>query len=135
VRLLTSSSTPFSGARVPVYFQQTLGGSDINGQRLLASQDDYRFRGPSLLALQQSIEHSVWGPLGLFFMAEQGAVAGHWRDLGDEGLIRSYAVGVTVRAGGAPMINLSFAWGSGSHHMAATMDASLLGGSGRPSLH
>ena len=30
---------------VPFYFQPTLGGSDINGQRLLSGYDDYRFRG------------------------------------------------------------------------------------------
>lgn len=35
-----------------------------------------------------------------------------------------------------PMMHLSYAWGSErSHHMLATVDASLLGGSGRPSLH
>lgn len=136
VRMLLTSSTALSGGRVPFYLQPTLGGSDINGQRLLASFDDYRFRGPALMALQESIEHSVWGPLGISFQAEQGKVGERARDLGFGGLVHSYTLGLTVRAGGFPMMNLSYAWGSErSHHVLATVDASLLGGSGRPSLH
>ena len=61
VRLLATRSAGSAGSQVPFYLQPTLGGSDINGQRLLSAYDDYRFRGPNLLALQESIEHSNLG--------------------------------------------------------------------------
>jgi len=54
--------------------------------------------------------------------------------LGFDGLAHSIAVGVTLRAGGFPLVNLTFAWGGGSHHIIGTIDSSLMGGSGRPSL-
>jgi hypothetical protein len=47
---------------VPFYFQQTLGGQDINRVMALPSYHDYRYRAPSLLLLQESFEHSIWGP-------------------------------------------------------------------------
>jgi hypothetical protein len=62
---------------VPFYSQPTLGGSDIDGQRLLSGYD------------------SIWGPL----------------------------------------VNLSFVWGGDSHHIIGSIDPTLLGGSGRPSLY
>jgi hypothetical protein len=135
IRALAISSSTGEGQQVPFYFQPTLGGSDVNGQRLLSSFDDYRFRGPHLIALQQSVEHSLWGPFGVFLLAEQGKVSGRRSELDFTSLARSYAAGITVRAGGLPMMNLSFAWGDGGRHLLATMDTSLLGGSGRPSLY
>ncbi len=136
-RVLVSRSGVGSGSVVPFYFQRTLGGSDINGQRLLASFDDYRFRGPHLFLLQERIEHSLgsW-PVGLWLMGEHGRVA--LQDtIGDSGDIRhSVAVGLTVRAGGFPAVVLSFATGGGEGgHAAFTISTSLLGGSPRPSLH
>jgi hypothetical protein len=119
---------------VPFYFQPTLGGTDINGDRLLSSYQDYRFRGPRVIALQETFEHSVWGPVGFFFMGEQGKVAGDSDDFNFQNLEHSFAAGVTLRAGGFPVVNLSFAWGREGHHVIGTIDASLLGGSGRPSL-
>jgi hypothetical protein len=135
LRLLGITSATGSGAQVPLYFQPTLGGSDINGQRLLSSYEDYRFRGPHLLALQESVEHSVWGPLGVWFLAEQGRVGLQRSDLHLDNLAHSFSAGVTVRAGGFPVMTLSFAWGGGGHHVLAAMDSSLLGGSRRPSLY
>jgi hypothetical protein len=134
VRLLTTRSASGSGS-VPFYFQPTLGGSDINGQRLLSGYADYRFRGPNLIALQESVEHSVWGPIGVYVLAEQGKVAQQGGTLGFGDLVHSYAVGLTLRAGGFPLVNLSFAWGSEGHHIIGTIDSSLLRGSGRPSLY
>jgi len=135
VRLLASASSPRSGSSVPFYFQPTLGGSDVNGQRLLAAFDDYRFRGPNLLALQESIEHSVWGPIGIYALAEQGRVTAEGQSLTFSDLAHSFGVGVTIRAGGFPLVNLTFAWGSEGHHIIGTIDPSLLGGGGRPSLY
>ena len=86
--------------QVPFYFQQTLGGSDINGNRALASYDDYRFRGPHLLLVQESLEHSLYGPIGILVEADQGKVALQQESLGFSDLHYSYIVGLTVRAGG-----------------------------------
>lgn len=136
VRLLVSRSGVSGTSVVPFYFQQTLGGSDINGSPMLASYDDYRFRGPHLLLLQETFEHSVWGPLGLFLAGEHGRVALQGESLGFNRLKHSFAAGLTLRAGGVPMITLSWAQGgSEGHHIAATMSTSLFGGGGRPSLH
>jgi hypothetical protein len=135
VRVLAMRSAGFGDSQVPFYLQPTLGGSDINGQRLLSGYDDYRFRGPNLIALQESIEHSVWGPIGAYLLVEQGKVTQEGQGLGFGDLVHSVAVGVTLRAGGFPLVNLSFAWGTDSHHILATIDPTLLGGSGRPPLY
>jgi hypothetical protein len=134
IRLLVSASTTSGDNQVPFYFQPTLGGSDLNGERLLASYQDYRFRGPNLLALQASVEHSLWGPIGVFVQAEQGKVAEQSGDLDFTGLDSSITVGFTIRAGGFPMVNLSFSWGGEGNHIIGTMNSTLLGGSTRPSL-
>lgn len=132
VRLLALRSWTGGANLVPFYLQPTLGGGDIDGQRILPSADDYRFRGQSLIALQETLEHSLWGPVGVMVQADQGkATSG---GLGFGGLHTSYAVGVTVRAGGLPFVALSFAWGVGGHHVVAAVDQSLLGGAARPSL-
>jgi hypothetical protein len=130
-----TSAEPFGGSRVPFYFQPTLGGSDINGSRLLSGYADYRFRAPHLLAFQESLEHSLWGPVGVFVLAEHGKVAGARRGLTLRDLKHSFAAGATVRAGGFPVINLSLAWSREGRRVLATVDTSLLGGSGRPSLY
>jgi hypothetical protein len=135
VRLLAIRSTSASDSSVPFYLQPTLGGSDINGERLLSGYDDYRFRGPNLVALQEGVEHSVWGPIGVYALVEQGKVTPQGTGAGFSSLAHSFAVGLTLRAGGFPMVNLTFAWGTDSHHIITTIDPSLLGGSGRPSLY
>jgi hypothetical protein len=134
-RLLAMRSIASDDGAVPFYFQPTLGGSDINGQRLLAAFDDYRFRGPNLIALQETIEHSIWGPIGAYALFEQGKVTQAGEPLGFDGLARSYAVGVTIRAGGFPLVNVTFAWGADGHRVIGSMDSTLLGGSARPSLY
>lgn len=135
VRLLMSASSAGSGNQVPFYFQPTLGGSDLNGDRVLAAFDDYRFRGPAILALQETIEHSLWGPIGVFAAAEQGKVSNRAGDLGFSDLRTSATVGLTLRAGGFPMMTLSFSWGAEGSHVIGMMNTSLLGGSARPSLY
>jgi hypothetical protein len=135
-RFLITESAASAGSVVPFYFQPTLGGSDIDGSRLLSSYQDYRFRGPKLMVLQESIEHSIWGPIGFSFQADQGKIALETGDLGSSNLLHSFSAGVTVRAGGFPVVFLSFAWGgSEGHHFIGTIDSTLLGGSSRPSLH
>lgn len=136
LRLLVSESIYSASSVVPFYFQETLGGQDINNALALGSFQDYRFRAPNILLLQGSFEHSIWGPFGLQFLADQGRVAATRGDLGFSHLRHSFAGGLTLRAGGFPMISMMFAWGGPEgHHNIFNMNSSLLGGSSRPSLY
>jgi hypothetical protein len=68
-------------------------------------------------------------------MADQGRVALTPGDLGFSHLKHSFAGGLTLRAGGFPMVSLMFAWGgSEGHHNIFNMNSSLLGESARPTL-
>ena len=134
VRLLLSESMN-SFSKVPFYFQPTLGGQDINSSLTLGSYQDYRFRAPNFLLLQETFEHSIWGPFGVKVMADQGRVALARSDVGFSHLKHSFAAGLTLRAGGFPMIQMMFAWGGPEgHHNIFNMNTSLLGGGSRPSL-
>ncbi|HWH57885.1 MAG TPA: hypothetical protein VN682_09655, partial [Terriglobales bacterium] len=134
-RLLLSESINSATSAVPFYFQETLGGQDINNSLALGSYRDYRFRAPNLLLLQESFEHSVWGPFGVKLIADQGRLSLTRGELGFSHLRHSYAAGLTLRAGAFPMVQLMFAWGgSEGHHNIFNMNSSLLGGSARPSL-
>jgi len=136
VRLLLSESITSAASTVPFYFQPTLGGSDINSALALGSYQDYRFRAPNLLLLRESFEHSIWGPFGFSFMADQGKVALTRGDVDFNHLKHSFATGLTLRAGGFPMVFVMFAWGGNEgHHTIFNMNTSLLGGSSRPSLY
>ncbi len=133
MRILLSESMTTGTSVAPFFFQQTLGGSDINGSPGLSSYQDYRFRAPNLLLLQESFEHSIWGPFGVKFMADQGRVALTRGDVGFSHLKHTFAGGLTLRAGGFPMVSLMFAWGGPEgHHNIVNMNTSLLGGSARP---
>ncbi len=134
VRLRIAESIASAGNAVPIYFQPTLGGSDINGDAWLSSYHDYRFRGPDAIVLREGIEHSIWGPLGAVFTADQGRVALARGDVSFNHLAHSFSAGLTVKAGGLPALSLTFAWGGGEGtHTSATVNTSLLGGSARPS--
>jgi hypothetical protein len=134
LRLFLSESLIPSGHVEPFYFQPTIGGSDIDSNMWLGSYPDYRFRAPNVLVLRGSFEHSIWGPVGATFMVDEGKAALTHGDLDFTHLAHSYAAGLTLRAGGFPMVYLMFAWGGGSTHTIANVDTSLLGGSSRPSL-
>jgi hypothetical protein len=134
VRMFMARSGVSDTASVPFYFQPTLGGSDVNGNRGLASYEDYRFRGPHVLLFQESIERAIGStPIGVWLASDQGRVS--IQD-GDGGTFRAtFSAGLTLRAGGFPVVLLSFATGtSEGHHVALTISTSLLGGSSRPSL-
>jgi hypothetical protein len=135
-RLFISESAASAGSVVPFYFQPTLGGSDINGNPALSSYQDYRFRGPNILLLRESIEHSIWGPFGITFMADQGKVTLTRGDVDFSNLKHSFSTGITLRAGGFPQIFLMYAWGGKEgQHTIANMNTSLLGGASRPPLY
>lgn len=133
--LLTESYT--SGASVvPFYFQPTLGGSDINGNASLPSYQDYRFRAPNVMLLHGDFEHSLPKlPMGIFVGADTGKAALTRGDIDFTHLRHSFSTGLTLRAGGFPLVYLMFAWGGREgNHFIANVNTSLLGGSARPSL-
>lgn len=136
LRFIMNASFVPSGNQVPFYFQPTLGGSDINGFTALGSYQDYRFRAPNNLLVRASFEHSIYGPLGLAAMIDEGKVAMTRGDLDFTHLLHTYSAGLTLRAGGFPMIYLLFSFGGHEGmHTSAIMNTSLLGGSARPSLY
>lgn len=135
LRLLVSESINSASSAVPFYFQQTLGGSDISGNPSLTSFQDYRFRAPNIFLLRESFEHSIWGPFGFVFMADQGKVALTRGDIGFEHMKHSFAAGITLRGAGFPFVSLMYAWGGGEgQHTVFNVNNSLLGGSSRPFL-
>jgi hypothetical protein len=121
--------------RCPHDVQPTLGGVDLNGNPSLSSYQDFRFRAPNVMFFRQSLEHSIWGPLGFSFMVDEGKVVLKRGDLGSNPWIHSFSSGLTLRAGGFPQVFLLFAWGGNEGtHTIANVNTSLLGGSARPSL-
>lgn len=136
LRAFLSESIAGASSRVPFYFMPTMGGSDINGTRMVASYPDYRFRGPDLILFQGTVEHSLGKlPVGLLFSADGGKI-GLRRDDIDIGHFRhTFSAGFTVHAGGLPLIDFVYAWGgSEGGHPIGTVSPTLLGGSSRPSL-
>jgi len=134
--LLNETFVP-GGNVVPFYFQPTLGGSNINGESLLPSYADYRFRGPNMMLLRAQFEHSLGKlPAGFIFMVDEGRVAATRGDLAFEHLAHSFSTGITLRAGGFPVLSAMFTWGGheGTHTL-AQVGSGLLGGGGRPSLY
>jgi hypothetical protein len=132
--LMTESITP-AGNLLPFYFQPTLGGSDINGHTMLASYQDYRFRGPNLMFAQGAFEHVIWGPFGFIFTAVGGKIATARSDLGFYHFSHSFSTGFTIRAGALPVFSFQYAWGGNEGtHTTALLSTTLLGGTARPSL-
>jgi hypothetical protein len=136
LRLLLTGSAASGGNAVPFYFDPTSGGSNIDGSPILASYPDYRFRAPNLVLLRGTIEHSIPKlPLGVYFSADAGKSPLTRSDIDFTNLRTSYSVGLTVHAGGLPVVYLLFAWGGNEGtHTTFSISNSLLGGSARPSL-
>lgn len=135
VRLLISESIASGGSVVPFYFQPTLGGSDINGDPSLSSYQDYRFRAPSILLLRENLDHSLYGPVGLTLIADQGKAALTRGQIDFQHLRHSFAAGLNIRAGGLPAISVLYAFGGGEGtHISTSVNPALLAGSPRPSL-
>jgi hypothetical protein len=69
-------------------------------------------------------------------MIDEAKVANTRGDLDFTHLRHSYSAGLTLRAGGFPMIYLLFSWGGDEgRHTTVNVDSSLLGAGARPSLY
>jgi hypothetical protein len=135
-RLFIQESIADAGRTVPFFFDPTMGGSDINGESILPSYPDYRFRAPNLLLIHGAYEQSLGRiPLGLFLGIDEAKVGLRRDDISFSNLRHSYSAGLTVHAGGLPVIYLLFAWGGNEgQHTITTISAALLGSGSRPSL-
>ena len=136
IRLLMTGSIADAHSNVPFYFDPTIGGSDLNGNAILPSYPDYRFRAPNLILLRGTVEHSLpKTPLGAYFSVDAAKSALTRSDIDFSNLRQSYTVGLTVHAGGLPVVYLLFSWGGkeGTHSTFSVSNV-LLGASARPSL-
>ena len=136
IRLLMTGSIADAHSNVPFYFDPTIGGSDLNGNAILPSYPDYRFRAPNLILLRGTVEHSLPKiPLGAYFSVDAAKSALTRSDIDFTNLRQSYTVGLTVHAGGLPVVYLLFSWGGkeGTHSTFSVSNV-LLGASARPSL-
>jgi len=137
VRLLMVGSAANAGSAAPFYFDPTIGGSDIDGQAMLSSYPDYRFRAPNVVLLRETFEHAIPKvPLGAYFSVDEAKVGLRRDDISFTNLRQSYTVGLTVHAGGLPVVSLLFSWGgSEGNHTTFNVSNVLLGASARPSLY
>ncbi len=136
LRLLLTGSAAGAGNAVPFYFDPTSGGSNIDGAPILASYPDYRFRAPNLILLRGTFEHSLPKlPLGVYFSGDAAKSPLTRSDIDFTNLRQSYTIGLTVHAGGLPLVYLLFAWGGNEGtHTTFSISNTLLSGSPRPSL-
>jgi hypothetical protein len=66
---------------------------------------------------------------------DEGKVGLQRSDIDFSHLRHTFTTGLTVRAGGLPVMYLLFSWGGNEgHHTTATISNQLLGGSARPSM-
>lgn len=110
-RLSLSSSS--DGNVVPFYLQETLGGSDINGQPTLRGFADYRFRGPDVMLIQVEYDQRFWGPLGGLLFYDTGQVANRAADLDLSRMRHSFGFGLSFWAGNKTWFKMYVGVGSG----------------------
>lgn len=136
LRLLMTGSAVSAGNAVPFYLDPTAGGSNLDGDPILASYPDYRFHAPNLFLLRGSVEHALPKlPLGVYFSADAAKSPLARGDIDFTNLRTTYSVGLTVHAGGLPVVYVLFAWGGNEGtHTTFSVSNTLLGASPRPSL-
>ena len=112
-RLATSQTD--RGNEVPFYYQETLGGSDINGDYGLRSFNDYRFRARNLMLYTVEYQYEVWKKHGVGIAAfyDAGSVANHARDLSFDNIRHSYGIGFSVSKGDRVYFRVFAAFGGG----------------------
>jgi hypothetical protein len=96
LRAYLSTAHTSSGSVVPFYYQETLGGSDINGEPTLRGYRDYRFRGPDILLFQAEYNRRLWGPLGGLVFYDAGTVETKFSNLDINRLRQSFGFGISL---------------------------------------
>ena len=96
LRAYFSTSMTSGGNRVPFYFQETLGGSDVYGNAALRGFRDYRFRGPHVVLFQAEYSRRIWGPIGALAFYDAGTVGVQRSDLDLTNLRHSFGGGLAL---------------------------------------
>jgi len=115
LRLIGTYAASYKGAhsQVPFYFDQTLGGTNIDGTDTLRGYVDYRFRAPSSILFQIEYRRPIWGPFGFLAFYDLGKVALIPSDLSLDHLRHDIGVGLWLRAGNREVVRLYFGFGTG----------------------
>jgi hypothetical protein len=108
-----SISDTSGGNAVPFYLQETLGGSNIDGQPTLRGFADYRFRAPDLTLIQVEYNRRIWGPVGGLAFYDTGQVANRAGDLSLADMRHSFGFGLSVWAGDKIWFKMYVGLGSG----------------------
>lgn len=108
---MVAASYTSAGSNVPFYFDQTLGGSDINGTDTLRAFGTYRFRGPNSVLFQAEYRHSLWGPVGLISFYDTGKVALLRSDLSLDHLRHDIGLGLYFHAGNREVARVYIGFG------------------------
>ena len=92
LRALASTDRPASGARVPFYLQEALGGS-----RTLRGYGSFRYRGEKILLLQAEYRWETWPALEFAFFGDAGRAFAADEDFAARGLETDYGIGVRLK--------------------------------------
>jgi hypothetical protein len=101
------------GNVVPFFMQETLGGSNVNGEPTLRGFADYRFRARDLTLIQVEYDHRVWGPLGLLAFYDTGQAANAASDLSLAKMRNTFGFGTSFWFGNKPWFKIYVGLGSG----------------------
>lgn len=96
IRGLLSMSDKSAANAIPFYLQETLGGSDINGDAMLRGFADYRFRGPTLVMIQTQYERQLWKWFGVLAFYDTGQVTTRKSDLSFSDFRHSFGFGLSL---------------------------------------
>lgn len=102
-----ASATLDSGADVPFYLLDTLGG----GERLRGYQA-FRFRGPKLVALSAEYRRELARPLDAVAFYDAGRVWGENQALSSGGVLGSYGLGLRFKCSRGVLLRLEAARGA-----------------------
>lgn len=101
---------------VPFYLQETLGGTDINGDPVLRGFPDYRFRANNLVAIETEFNRRIWKFLGLMAFYDVGQVAEKRGDLDIGGFRHSVGGGFTFWSASRVVLKAYVGFGGGEGH-------------------
>ncbi|HKV91102.1 MAG TPA: hypothetical protein VJW20_00990 [Candidatus Angelobacter sp.] len=108
---VVAASYTGAGSQVPFYFDQTLGGTDMNGNDTLRGFGNYRFRGPNTMLFQSEYRHYLWGPVGLLLFYDTGKVALQRSDLSFDHLQHDFGPGLYFHIGNRELVRLYVGFG------------------------
>jgi hypothetical protein len=106
-----------AGNVVPFYLQDSLGGTDINGDPSLRGFPDYRFRDPDNLVFEVEFNRRIWKPLGIMLFYDAGQVAAQASDLSLARMRQSVGGGLTLWSATKVVFRayVGFGGGEGTH--------------------